>query len=62
MHGFGIFEMSQLLNIPNRGLWFIGTGRSLQPRRNILAFSKDHATVSTSPLVGEYRFSVGFVK
>ena len=61
MCGFGIFEMLQLLNIPNRGLWSVATVRSLQPRTNILAFSKDHATVSTS-LVGEYRFSVGVVK
>ena len=55
MHGFGIFEMSQLLNIPSRGLlWSVATVRSLQPRTNILALSKDHATVNASPSVGEY--------
>ena len=62
MHGFRVFEMSQLLNIPSRGLWSIATVRSLQPRTNILAFSKDHATASASPSVGEYQFSVGVVK
>ena len=47
--------------MPCNGLWPVATISSGQPKTHILAFSKDHTTVSASPSVGEYQLSVGVV-
>ena len=62
MRGLVMLPRSRLLKIPNSGLWSTEMTRSAQPSVNALECFRDQDNAKASPLVGEYRLSVGVVK